>query len=96
VLKALGFSWPQLFFLIAGESFILSLAGSALGLLVTFPAVQGFRSALPKGWFPIFYIKPETIVFGCVAGLFVGLAASIIPMRRILNTRIVEGLRHVG
>src|SRR5215510_5254275 len=96
VLKALGFSGKQLFFLIAGESFILSLAGSALGLLVTFPAVQGFRSALPKGWFPIFYIKPETIVFGCAAGLFVGLAASIIPMRRILNTRIVEGLRHVG
>jgi putative ABC transport system permease protein len=96
VLKALGFAWPQLFFLIAGESFILSLVGSALGLLVTFPAVQGFRSALPKGWFPIFYIKPETILFGCAAGLFVGLMASIIPMRRILNTRIVEGLRHVG
>jgi putative ABC transport system permease protein len=96
VLKALGFSWPQLFLLIAGEAFILSLVGSALGLLVTFPAVRGFRSALPKGWFPVFYIKPETIVFGCVAGLFVGLVASIIPMRRILNTRIVEGLRHVG
>ena len=96
VLKALGFAWPQIFFLIAGESFILSVVGSALGLLVTFPAVQGFRSALPKGWFPVFYIKPETIVFGCAAGLVVGLIAAIIPMRRILSTRIVEGLRHVG
>jgi putative ABC transport system permease protein len=96
VLKAMGFAWQQLLFLIAGESFILSFAGSALGLLVTFPAVQGFRSALPKGWFPVFYIKPETILFGCAAGLFVGLMAAIIPMRRILNTRIVEGLRHVG
>jgi putative ABC transport system permease protein len=96
VLKALGFSGPQLFFLIAGESLILSLLGSTAGLLATFPAVQGFRTVLPKGWFPIFYIKPETLVVGCAAGLLVGLLASMIPLRRILATRIVEGLRHVG
>jgi putative ABC transport system permease protein len=96
VLKALGFSGPQLFFLIAGESLILSLLGSTAGLLATFPAVQGFRTVLPKGWFPIFYIKPETLVVGCAAGLLVGLLASMIPLRRILVTRIVEGLRHVG
>jgi ABC-type lipoprotein release transport system permease subunit len=64
--------------------------------LVTVPAVRGFQTALPKGWFPVFYIKPETIVSACVAGLLVGLAASLIPIRRILTTRIVEGLRHVG
>ena len=60
VLKALGFSAGQLFFLIAGEALILSTLGSALGLLVTVPAVEGFQTALPKGWFPVFYIKPET------------------------------------
>jgi putative ABC transport system permease protein len=96
VLKALGFSGPSLFFLIAGESLILSALGSAAGLLVTLPAVAGFQQALPKGWFPIFYIKPETILFAVIAGLLVGLAASAIPLRRILTTRIVEGLRHVG
>jgi putative ABC transport system permease protein len=96
VLKALGFSGPSLFFLIAGESLILSVLGSAAGLLVTLPAVAGFQQALPKGWFPIFYIKPETILFAVIAGLLVGLAASAIPLRRILTTRIVEGLRHVG
>ncbi|HEY7163334.1 MAG TPA: FtsX-like permease family protein [Candidatus Binatia bacterium] len=96
VLKALGFSGGKLFFLIAGESLILSFVGSFLGILVTFPAVQNFRRALPKGWFPIFYIKPETIVIGCIAGLIVGIIASLIPMRRILKTQIVEGLRYVG
>jgi putative ABC transport system permease protein len=96
VLKALGFSAPSLFFLIAGESLILSIFGSAVGLLVTLPAVAGFQNALPKGWFPIFYIKPETILFAAMAGLLVGFAASAIPVRRILTTRIVEGLRHVG
>ena len=96
ILKALGFSGGQLFFLIAGEALILSVMGSAAGLLITFPAVEGFQTALPKGWFPVFYVKPETILIGAVAGLVVGMIASIIPLRRVLTTRIVEGLRHVG
>lgn len=96
VLKALGFSGGKLFFLLAGESLVLATLGSALGLAVTVPAVQGFRAALPKGWFPIFYIKPETILIGCLASLVIGLLAAIIPLRRVLTTHIVEGLRHVG
>lgn len=96
VLKAVGFSGGKLFFLLAGESLVLATLGSALGLAVTVPAVQGFRAALPKGWFPIFYIKPETILIGCLASLAIGLLAAIIPLRRVLTTHIVEGLRHVG
>jgi ABC-type lipoprotein release transport system permease subunit len=67
-----------------------------LGLLATLPAVHGFQTSLPKGWFPVFYIKPETVLFACLTGLLVGFIASIIPVRRILSTRIVEGLRHLG
>jgi putative ABC transport system permease protein len=96
ILKALGFSGGQLFFLLAGESLILSLLGSAAGLVITFPAVEGFQTALPKGWFPVFYVKPETILIGAAAGFVVGLIASIIPLRRVVTTRIVEGLRYVG
>ena len=96
VLKALGFSGRQLLVLLTGESMILSVFGSALGLLATLPAVEGFQTALPKGWFPVFYIKPETILIGCIAGFTVGLIASLIPLRRVLTTRIVEGLRYVG
>jgi putative ABC transport system permease protein len=96
VLKALGFSAGQIFFVIAGESLILSLLGSALGLGVTMPAVAGFERALPKGWFPVFYVKPETVVVACAVGLLVGIVASLIPMRRVVTTRIVEGLRFVG
>ena len=96
VLKALGFSARRIFFLIAGESVILSVLGSAVGLAVTFPAVASFETLLPKGWFPVFYIKPETIIMACVTALLVGIIASSIPMRRVVTTRIVDGLRHVG
>ena len=96
VLKALGFSGAKLFFLIAGESLILAFLGTACGLAVTYPAVANFRKALPKGWFPIFYIKPETIVVAALAGLIVGLVASLVPIRKVVVTKIVEGLRHVG
>ena len=96
VLKTLGLSGTKLFSLIAGESLILSVLGSAVGLLATFPAVEGFQRALPKGWFPVFYVKPQTILVAVISGLLVGLAASLIPLRRIVATRIVEGLRHVG
>ncbi|MDH3446367.1 MAG: FtsX-like permease family protein [Deltaproteobacteria bacterium] len=96
VLKAMGFSAGKIFFLIAGESLILSLLGSVLGLGVTFPTVASFETALPKGWFPVFYIKPETFMMACAAGLLVGVIASLIPMRRVLTTRIVEGLRYMG
>jgi len=96
VLKALGFSGSQIFFLVAGESLVLAILGSAVGLSVTLPAVNGFQAALPKGWFPVFYLKPETVLLGCAAGLLVGLVAAVIPTRRILTTRIVDGLRHLG
>jgi putative ABC transport system permease protein len=96
VLKTLGFSGRHIFTLIAGESLLLSFLGSAVGMLVTFPAVAGFQTALPKGWFPVFYIEPRTIVIGCLAGVLVGLAASLIPARRAVTTRIVDGLRYVG
>lgn len=96
VLKTLGFSGRHLFLLIAGESLLLSFLGSAAGMIVTFPAVAGFQGALPKGWFPVFYIEPRTIVLGCLAGLLIGFAASLIPARRAVATRIVEGLRYIG
>lgn len=96
VLKALGFSGRHIFTLIAGESLLLSLLGSVTGIVVTFPAVEGFQTALPKGWFPVFYVEPKTIIIGCLAGLLVGLTASLIPARRAVASRVVEGLRYVG
>jgi putative ABC transport system permease protein len=96
VFKTLGFSAGHLVGLILGESMLISVLGGTIGLLFTFPFVQGFAAAVPKGFFPIFNIEPITVILAVSSALVVGVVASIFPIQRALTTRIVDGLRHVG
>ncbi len=96
VLKTLGFSAGHLVGLILGESLLIVVIGVGAGLLTTYPFVAGIAAALPKGMFPFFYVTPNTLVLAGSAGLLVGIAASIFPIQRALNTKIVDGLRFVG
>lgn len=96
VLKTLGFSAKHLVSLILGESMVISILGGALGLLLTYPIVSGFEANIPKGMFPVFQIEPITVIFAVTAALLVGFAASVFPIMRTLNTRIVDGFGHIG
>ncbi len=96
VLKTLGFSGGHLVGLIGGESLLISCIGAGVGLFLTFPLVQGFAAFIPKGFFPVFNIETITLVLAGVSALAVGVTASIFPIQRALNTRIVDGLRHIG
>jgi len=96
VLKTLGFSGKHLLGLIAGESLVISAFGGGLGLLLTYPLVGVFSLAVPKSWFPIFYVEPLTIVLAAISALAVGVLASIFPLQKALRTSIVDGLRFVG
>jgi putative ABC transport system permease protein len=96
VLKTLGFSGTHLIGLIGGESLLIAALGGGLGLAVTFPLISFFQATMPKGFFPIFFIEPITIILAVVAAFSVGIVASIFPVQRTLSTRIVDGLRFVG
>ena len=96
VLKTLGFSGKHLSILIAGESLAVSAIGAAVGILLLIPAVKGFQQAMPKGFFPVFYIEPQTFVLAVLAAILVGAAAAVFPLQRALRTRIVDGLRFIG
>ncbi len=96
VLKTLGFSGGHLVGLIAGESFVISFAGGAIGLLLTVPLVNAFEVFIPKGWFPVFNIEPITVILAGVSALVVGIVAAIFPTQRALSTKIVDGLRFIG
>jgi len=96
VFKTLGFSAKHLVGLILGESMVISFLGGGIGLFLTFPIVAGFEQAMPKGFFPFFYIEPITVVLASVATVLVGLISAIFPIHKALNTKIVDGFRFVG
>lgn len=96
VLKTIGFSGRQLLIMIASESLLIAALGGGVGLLATFPSVSFFQALMPKGFFPVFFIEPVTIVLAVTAAFLVGVVAAIFPVQRTLRTRIVEGLRFIG
>ena len=96
VLKTLGFSGGHLVGLILGESLVIAFLGAGIGIFLSVPAVDGFAVAMPKGFFPIFFIEPSTYVIAGSSAIVVGLMASIFPLQRALRTRIVDGLRFIG
>ena len=96
VLKTLGFTGKHLFIFIAGEAMLISFVGAGIGIAMLIPIVQSFESFLPKGWFPVFVIESSTYIMSASSALLVGIIASIVPIYRALNTRIVDGLRFNG
>jgi putative ABC transport system permease protein len=96
VMKTLGFSARHITGLIMGESLFISFLGGVAGLLLTFPLIQGISQIIPKGFFPIFQLEPITVALACSAALLIGIASSIFPIHRALNTKIVDGFRFIG
>jgi len=96
VFKTLGFSALHLTGLILGESMLIACLGGGIGVALIFPIVKGFEEAMPKGFFPFFFVEPITIVLAVIAILVVGLIAAIFPIQRALSTKIVDGFRFVG
>jgi putative ABC transport system permease protein len=96
VLKTLGFSAFHLVGLILGESLVIALIGGGVGITLTYPIVAGFEQAMPKGFFPFFFIEPITTIIAMSAAILIGILASIFPIQRALKTNIVDGFRFVG
>ena len=95
VLKTLGFRSRHLVFLIAGESLFIAALGGVLGMLLIYPMAVGFGEAM-KYFFPVFEVKPITVILAGVFSLTVGILASIFPIFRATRVSIVDGLRVVG
>ncbi len=95
VLKTLGFSALHIVGLIAGESLTISVMGGIVGLLLASPVVSGVSLEL-SNYFPIFEIQTSTLITAGMFALFLGITASLFPIYRALNTKIVDGLRQVG
>ncbi len=95
VLKTLGFRPLHLVFLIAGESLFIAAMGGVLGMLLIYPMAGGFGEAM-KYFFPVFEVKPITVVLAGIFAVAVGVLASVFPILRATRVSIVDGLRVVG
>jgi putative ABC transport system permease protein len=95
VLKTMGFRPRHLAGLILGESLLLALAGGLLGLSLTFPAVQIFRTQLGQ-YFRVFPLTRATLGVGLAVALGVGILAALLPAWRAGRVSIAEALRRVG
>jgi putative ABC transport system permease protein len=95
IFKTLGFSGMHISGLIFGESMCITMAGAALGIILTFPAAQIFGKELSQ-FFPIFNVDRETIYMDIVAALVVASVAALFPAWRAVHIRIADGLRRIG
>jgi putative ABC transport system permease protein len=95
VFKTLGFGGRHLALLIVGESLVITGAGAALGLALTFPVVGAFARVVGQ-FFPSFQVSGTTMALGLSAALGVGLASGLLPLRQALRVGITEGLRRLG
>jgi len=93
-MKALGFGPGFLALLIVGESLLICLIGGGLGIALTAPAAEAFKSV--AGIFPIFSVSTDTIVIQVACALGVALIAAVVPAIRASRVKIVDGLRAIG
>ncbi|MDK2123511.1 ABC transporter permease [Parachitinimonas caeni] len=94
-LKALGFQPMSVGSLIFAESMVLGLAGGAMGIVLTYPAVRAIGGALDN-IFPIFNVADKTVWMQLGASLVIGLSAACVPSIRAMRVRIVDGLRAIA
>jgi putative ABC transport system permease protein len=95
VFKTLGFGGLHISGLIFGESLLITIIGSSLGIVLTFPTAKFFHEELST-YFPIFYVEAKTIYQDIGASIIVGLVAGIFPTWRAINIRIADALRRIG
>jgi putative ABC transport system permease protein len=94
VLKTLGFTPGTILSLILGEACALSLAGGAIGFLLSTFLTSGIRKS-PAGAFlpPIAPFDPSVAVVCVLTAAVIGLTSSLLPALNASRTPIVQALR---
>jgi putative ABC transport system permease protein len=93
VLKAVGFSNPQVLGLVLAESMLMSLLGGGVGLgLAALMISMGDPS---RGALPMFYFPDKDVLVGVLLVLLLGLATGIMPAWRAMRMNIADALRRM-
>lgn len=95
IFKTLGFGGSHISGLIFGESLFITMLGTALGIILTFPAAKIFSKALSI-YFPVFNVTQDTIYMDIGVSFLVAFVAAVFPTWRAIQIRIADGLRRIG
>lgn len=95
VLKTLGFKPYHITGLVLGESLFIGCLGGVLGVLLTFPIVQGVGKYI-ENFYSQIEISGLTVVLSVVFTILVGIIAALFPVFQTIRLKIVDGLRKVG
>ena len=98
ILKTLGFTDALVLQIVVAEALITSLTGGILGCLLAFLAawilnLLGFTAG---GMFPNFRVLPETVGWGLLVALGMGLASGFVPALTAARLQIATALRKVA
>lgn len=95
VMKTLGFGGWHIAIVVFGESFLITMAGSVMGIALTFPAAKVFSNMIGM-YFPVFNVSTNTILMDIAATFVVSLLAAAFPTWRAARIHIADGLRKIG
>lgn len=94
IMKALGYGDGLILWLVIGEAVLISLAGGLLGTLGAW-AIFSVFDFNAGGMVPSFIVKPQTIVFGLLLSLAMGILSGVVPAIQASRLRIAQAFREV-
>lgn len=97
VLRAIGFGPRHLYAMVLGEAAVLGLAGSALGLLLSYPLLEGLVGPYLQEnlRFPPTEVPLRVTLTAFVAGVVLALLAAWVPAIRLGRLEVREALGRV-
>ena len=95
ILKTLGFTDGLVLRIVAAEALIVSLAGGILGCGLAFLIFRKMDFTA-GGMFPNFRVLPETVGWGLLLALGMGLASGFVPALTAARLQIAGALRKVA
>lgn len=95
IFKTLGYRNWRIAGMILGESMVITMIGSFIGIVLTFPVAKIVGKML-SNYFPVFNVAEEVISMAFAASVVIGFLAAIVPTYRAIQIRIADGLRRIG
>lgn len=96
VMRTLGFPASLIFFFIAGEGLLMSIAGGVLGAGLAWIVVNPSTLGLAGGFIPAFGVSAANAGLGIGISGVIGLVAGVVPATSASRLKIVNALRRVA